>query len=90
MLFRSDAEAGKKTVVKVCAACHGVDGNSTAPTFPRLAGQYEDYIKITLTRYKTKERVNPIMNAQAAALTDQEIADLAAYFSSQKGLHVKY
>ena len=88
--LHGDIEAGKQKVVKVCAACHGADGNSTAPTFPRLAGQYEDYLTITLKRYKTKERIDPIMNAQAASLSDQDIADVAAYFSSQTGLHVKH
>lgn len=85
-----DAEAGKQKATSVCAACHGPDGNSTAPNFPRLAGQHEDYLKIALHRYKTKERVNAIMNGQAASLTDKEIADLAAYFASQKGLQTKY
>lgn len=87
---RGDAEAGKQKATAVCAACHGADGNSTAPNFPRLAGQNEDYLRIALIRYKTKERNNAIMNGQAAPLTDKEIADLAAYFASQKGLHVKY
>lgn len=88
--IHGDVNAGKQKAATVCAACHGADGNSTAPSFPRLAGQYEDYLSITLKRYKTKERVNAIMNAQAANLSDQDIADLAAYFASQKGLHVKY
>ena len=88
--LNGDIEAGKQKVIQVCAACHGADGNSTAPTFPRLAGQYPDYLIITLKRYKTKERVDPIMNAQAANLSDQDIANVAAYFYSQEGLHVKH
>lgn len=85
-----DADAGKQKASTVCAACHGPDGNSVAPNFPKLAGQNEDYLRISLMRYKTKERVNAIMNGQAAGLSDKEIADLAAYFASQKGLQVKY
>jgi cytochrome c553 len=84
-----DASAGKQKSM-VCAACHGADGNSTAPDFPRLAGQNDDYLVHTLHAYKSKARVNAIMNGQAAGLSDQDIADLAAYFSSQKGLVVKY
>jgi cytochrome c553 len=87
---QGDAEAGKEKAVTVCAACHSKDGNSTAPNFPKLAGQNEDYLKISLLRYRSKERINAIMNGQAAPLTDKEIADLAAYFASQKGLQVKY
>lgn len=87
---RGDAVAGKQKAATVCAACHGADGNSTAPNFPRLAGQNEDYLRMALTHYKTKERTNAIMNGQAEPLTDKEIADLAAYFASQKGLYVKY
>jgi cytochrome c553 len=84
------ADAGKQKAVTVCAACHGADGNSVVPNFPKLAGQNEDYLKISLLRYRSKERTNAIMNGQAATLTDKEIADLAAYFASQKGLQVKY
>jgi len=88
--LHGDADAAKQMATTVCAACHGPDGNSTVPNFPRLAGQNEDYLSITLTRYKTKERVNAIMNAQAANLSDQDIANLAAYFASQNGLYVKH
>ena len=84
-----DAAAGKKKS-GVCAACHGNDGNSVAPNFPKLAGQHEDYLAHSLHAYKTKKRVNAIMEGQAANLSDQDIADLAAYFSSQTGLVVKH
>ena len=85
---KGDAGAGK-TKSTVCAACHGPDGNSLAPDFPKLAGQQGDYISHTLHDYKTKKRSNAIMNGQAATLTDQDIADLAAYYASQKGLSIK-
>jgi len=78
-----DAEAGKAASA-TCAGCHGADGNSTIPTNPKLAGQYESYIVQALKSYRSGARQSPIMSGFAAALTDQQIADLAAYFSSQK------
>lgn len=83
-----DAAAGK-TKSTACGACHGPDGNSTVPDFPKLSGQNEDYLNHTLQAYKTKARTNAIMNGQAATLTDQDIANLAAYYASQKGLSIK-
>jgi cytochrome c553 len=80
--------AGKKKA-ETCAACHGPDGNSPDPNFPRLAGQHEDYLIKTLRDYKSGERKNAIMNGMAAPLSDRDIIDLGAYFASQpKGLGV--
>ena len=81
-------DAGKQKSA-VCAACHGADGNSAVPDFPRLAGQQPDYLAKVLHDYKSGARKNAIMAPQAANLSDQDIADLAAYFSSQSGLYVK-
>lgn len=78
-----DAKAGEAASA-VCAACHGADGNSTIPSNPILAGQYESYLVQALKSYRSGERQNAIMSGFAAALTDQQIADLAAYFSSQE------
>lgn len=75
---------------KTCAACHGPDGNSAAPDFPRLAGQNFDYLVKALSDYKAGERKNAIMAPQAANLSQRDIEDLAAYFSRQHGLTVKY
>jgi len=77
--------AGKaKAEEKACAGCHGEDdGKSTAPN-PRLAGQYEGYLVKALKDYKKGVRKNPIMNGFAESLTEQEIKDISAYFSSQK------
>lgn len=69
-----------------CTACHGVGGDSTNPMFPRIAGQHADYIIHALQSYKTAKRINPMMQATAAALSDEDIVDLAAYFSEQEGL----
>lgn len=84
-----NADAAKEKATTVCAACHGPDGNSPTPAFPKLAGQNEDYLKAMLKHYRSKQRSNAIMTAQAEKLTDQEIADLAAYFAQQKGLLLK-
>lgn len=73
-----------------CAACHGADGNSQAPSFPKLAGQHPDYLYKALTDYKSGARKNPIMAGQVANLSPQDMADLAAYYGSQKGLKLKY
>ncbi len=86
---RGDYEAGKARSV-TCAACHGFDGNSTVPSFPKLAGQHPDYIVHSLKAYKSGKRKNPIMAAQAGPLSEADMANLAAYFSRQTGLTVKY
>jgi cytochrome c553 len=84
-----DIEAGKKKAGEVCAACHGLDGNSPNPAFPKLAGQYETYLEKTLIEYKTGERKDAIMSSMAAALSKEDIENLSVYFSSQSGLATK-
>ena len=70
----------------VCAACHGKDGNSPVdPSYPRLAGQHQDYLRQALLDYHSDSRKNAIMGAQAKALTKKEIGDLAAYYASLPG-----
>ncbi|WP_407275883.1 c-type cytochrome [Halothiobacillus sp. DCM-1] len=75
-------EAGKAASA-TCAACHGATGNSAAPMFPSIAGQSASYLAEQLHAFRDGNRVNPIMSPQAKALTDQQILDLAAYFSAQ-------
>ena len=82
-LVAGDEKAGE-TKAAACAACHGQGGNSMAPTFPKLAGQSAAYIVKQLAAFKSGERANPVMQPQAAALSDQDMKDLAAYFSMQK------
>lgn len=79
-----DPQAGKQKAEQ-CKACHGLDGNSTSPQFPVLAGQHADYLVRALEQYKAGGRKNPIMAPQAAGLSAQDRADLAAWFSSQSG-----
>ncbi len=71
-----------------CAACHGQDGLGTAPNFPVLAGQYADYLVHALKQYRSGERENALMAPWVSDLSDADIADLAAYYSSLKGLQV--
>lgn len=73
----------------VCAACHGADGNSPTPEFPRIGGQYEDYLLQAMLAYKHGERKNPIMASQVENLSRQDLADLAAWYASQTGLMFK-
>ena len=84
-LAAGDAAAGKEKSA-VCAACHGADGNSLVAMNPILAGQYSDYIVRALKDYKSGDRQNAIMNGIAAGLSEEDMEDLAAYFSSQSGL----
>ena len=79
-----DPQAGA-TKAGACAACHGLDGNATDPTlYPRLAGQSERYIARQLSLFKSGERVNPIMQPFAAALSAQDMRDIGAYYATQK------
>ncbi|MBE9548968.1 MAG: cytochrome c [Proteobacteria bacterium] len=80
-----DAAAGKEKSA-LCVACHGADGNGTDPSYPRLAGQHQDYLAKALHDYKAGERKNPIMAGMVAALNDDDIENLAAYYASLSGL----
>ena len=84
-VFAGNAAAGKEKA-KACAACHGADGNSASADFPKLAGQQSDYLVKSLQGYKSGTRKNPIMAPMGANLSQRDIEDLAAYFSSQQGL----
>lgn len=74
-----DPVAGKEKAA-ICGACHGADGNSTVPTFPRLAGQSEEYLVKQLKEFKGGIRKDPIMSSQAAAINEADIPNLGAYF----------
>jgi cytochrome c553 len=77
-----DAAAGQAKSA-VCAACHGADGNSMVPNWPKLAGQHEQYLVRQISLIQSGARMVPEMMAIVPGLTAQDIADLAAYFSSQ-------
>jgi cytochrome c553 len=81
-----DAAAGKAKSA-VCAACHGANGIATIKTYPNLAGQNKEYLVSSLKAYKAKQRnggMAAIMQAQAAALTDADMQNLAEYYSTLK------
>jgi cytochrome c553 len=82
----ADIEAGKNKAI-LCAACHGTDGIATQAIYPNLAGQNEVYLASALKAYREKQRnggMASIMQIQAANLSDEDIANLAAYFASLK------
>lgn len=68
----------------VCAACHGADGNSAITLNPKLAAQHPEYLQKQLMEFKSGKRANAVMSGMAAGLTDDEMAELAAYFSAKK------
>jgi len=68
-----------------CVDCHGAEGNAPIdPTYPKLGGQYADYLAHALESYRSGKRDHALMSAQAKTLTDQQIADLSAYFASRE------
>lgn len=83
--FAADIEAGKSKVAAVCAACHGAAGVSVNDTVPNLAAQRAAYLENQLKALKEGTRKNPIMNAMAAQLSADDIANVAAYFASLPG-----
>ncbi|OUR64889.1 cytochrome c4 [Methylophaga sp. 42_25_T18] len=83
VMAAGDVSAGKGKAM-VCAACHGADGNSPLDMFPKLAGQHESYIAKQLADFKSGARVNAVMAPMVANLTEQDMADLGAFYASNK------
>ena len=79
----ANVAAGQAKAKEVCAACHGADGNSATAEFPRIGGQYADYLAKALRDYKSGQRKNPIMAGFAQALSKQDIENLAAWYAAQ-------
>jgi cytochrome c553 len=79
-----DVEAGKAKSA-VCAGCHGENGNSTNPLWPKLAGQHAEYIVEQLRAFKSDVRVEPSMTGMAKPLSEQDMLNLGAYYASRKG-----
>jgi cytochrome c553 len=79
-----DAEKGKEKANQICQACHGMDGNGVPgqPIWPKLAGQHPQYIYKQLMNFKNNERYNVQMSPMAMPLTEEEVRNLAAYYSS--------
>ncbi len=78
-----DPEAGKAKAAS-CAACHGADGNSVNPEWPKLAGQHEAYLAKQLYYFQDGERENATMKGMVLNLSDQDMQDIAAFYASQK------
>lgn len=74
----------EQIVNTVCAACHAPDGNSAITLNPKLAGQHPEYLQKQLTEFKSGKRANAVMSGMAAGLSDEEMKDLAIYFSGKK------
>ena len=83
VIAQGDAAAGQAKSA-LCATCHGSDGNSQLSINPKLAGQNASYLVKQLMDYKSGARANPTMTAMVAALTDQDVLDIAAWYSSQQ------
>ena len=81
-----DAKKGEELAQQQCAACHGKDFvTGIDPTYPKLAGQYQDYLEKVLRDYKSGARKNPIMNGIAKPLTRDDIRNVSAYLSALSG-----
>jgi len=84
-----NAARGQRIAGQVCAACHAADGNSVAPTNPKIAGQFAEYLQKQLGDFKAQQdkkpaRDNPIMTPMASNLSDDDIQSVAAYYAGQK------
>ncbi|MEP6657825.1 MAG: cytochrome c [Betaproteobacteria bacterium] len=79
----ADLAAGQAKAKEVCAACHGLDGNSQVADYPKLGGQYPDYLAKALRDYKSGLRKNPIMAGMVGTLSARDIDNVAAYYANQ-------
>lgn len=78
-----DADKGSVIANQVCLACHAADGNSTIALYPKLAGQHPEYIAKQLHNFKSGERKDPVMSGMAASLSEEDMANLGAYYAAQ-------
>jgi cytochrome c553 len=82
----ADVDAGRKIGETQCAACHGKDGKTPIdPSYPKIAGQYSDYLMKAISDYQSGARKNPIMGGIAKPLSKSDIENVAAYFSGLPG-----
>lgn len=81
-LIEGDAQAGQEKST-TCTACHGPDGNSSNPQWPKLAGQHARYTYEQLLAYQNGDRSDPVMSAQVRSLSDEDMRDLSAYYAEQ-------
>lgn len=83
-----DPAKAEKIAGQVCAACHGVDGNSPLPMNPSLAGQHPEYLYKQLTEFKSGARNNPVMAGMVANLSAEDMRNLAAYYAGITAAHL--
>jgi cytochrome c553 len=84
-VVKADVASGQSTyAARGCIGCHGAGGNSVVATYPSLKGQNADFIRKNLTDFRSGARKNPVMNAMAAGLKDEDINNLAQYIDSLK------
>jgi cytochrome c553 len=81
---KADLAKGEATFTAVCAGCHGADGNSPAPTYPKLAQQHPEYLVKQLQEFKSGKRANPIMVGFAATLSDEDMKNVSYFITSKK------
>jgi len=81
---KADLAKGEATYTAVCAACHGADGNSGSPAYPKLAQQHPDYLAKQLQEFKSGKRANAIMSGMAAGLSDADMKNVAAWVGSKE------
>src|SRR5438309_4327993 len=86
---KADSAKGQNIANKVCAACHGADGNSPIPANPKLASQVPEYLQKQLANFKPAEgkradRENPIMGGMVASLSAEDMRDVAAYYATRQ------
>jgi cytochrome c553 len=82
--LNGDPAKGEKIAAESCAGCHGADGNSEITTYPRLAGQHAVFLLREMKDYKAEHRISEIMLPMMAPLSEQDMTDLALYYSKQK------
>lgn len=82
-VLAADIEAGKAKTA-VCAGCHGADGNSPAAMWPKLAGQHASYLLKQLKDFKSGKRTDPTMQGMVMMLSEEDMANISAYYASQK------
>lgn len=83
-LVKPDLAKGEATFTAVCAACHGADGNSGTPAYPKLAQQHPEYLVKQLQEFKSDKRSNPIMKGFASMLADEDMRNIAYFVSAKK------
>ncbi len=83
LVYAADVEQGKHAAAR-CVSCHGQAGISANPLYPNLAGQKEAYLLKQMRDFQTGKRPDPIMGAMVKGLSDQDLANLAAYYNQLK------